>query len=159
MTYFRFQTRGKNRPRDRLWTGLITTHTQYCMFMFSQFLPLACWFDSEIYSGVNSPNRFGGLTGILLKLARGCPFCASLGKEIARMQTNVTGSMRLGMRKLLLRMKDTLTFPTHANNCRFRGESSVLSHNSELSSELRANRNCPERRGENRRSRDWLRGR
>lgn len=40
------------------------------------------------------------------------------------------------------------TFPTHANNCKLRGESSVLSQNSELSSELKANTNSPERQEE-----------
>lgn len=40
------------------------------------------------------------------------------------------------------------TIPTHACNCKLRGESSVLSQNSELSSELTANTKSPETKEE-----------
>lgn len=40
------------------------------------------------------------------------------------------------------------TFPTHASNCKLSGESSALSHNSELSPELKANTYSPEGKGE-----------
>lgn len=44
-------------------------------------------------------------------------------------------------------MTDMITFPTYATKFKLRGESSVLSHNSELSPELIAKTNSPERQG------------
>lgn len=69
---------------------------------------------------------------------------------------NVTGNMRNSYywKWPSTTCENVHTFPTHANNCVLRGESSVLSQNSELSSELKANTNSPESQEKKRRKTD-----
>lgn len=123
--------------------------------LYNRIGVVSCW-PNNMLCYVNSPNWSGGLTGKLSELARGCPLCAGLDKTHIHSNKN----LRCCFNKMMMSFANCMrkwpssagqeryTFPTHADNCTLRGESSVLSQNSELSSELRANTNSPRRREE-----------
>lgn len=93
-------------------------------------VPTASW-------EVNLLNRSGDLTGKLLELTRGSPLHPSLGRICTFKH------QKLLLKGTINTRSQSHTCPTQASNCTLWGVSSVLSQNSELSSELTANKNSP----------------